>query len=180
MLLDALVSLETNIVIDKEELFEEITLMITNSGYTIAEEDSKRPWGGFFKFQNTDANRFLKEFFPNLDPKKARLGNEELELSPKILIVYPEQRLSWQYHNRRSETWRFLTTGKYKKSNDDNENKDIVAQKDEIVSFKKGERHRLIGLSQNIVFVAEIWQHTDMDNPSDEADIVRLQDDYKR
>jgi hypothetical protein len=26
--------------------------------------------------------------------------------------------------------------------------------------------------------VAEIWQHTDLNQPSDEEDIVRLQDDF--
>jgi hypothetical protein len=28
--------------------------------------------------------------------------------------------------------------------------------------------------------VAEIWQHTDINNPSDEDDIVRWQDDFER
>jgi hypothetical protein len=28
--------------------------------------------------------------------------------------------------------------------------------------------------------VAEIWQHTDPNHPSDEDDIVRLQDDFGR
>lgn len=28
--------------------------------------------------------------------------------------------------------------------------------------------------------VAEIWQHTDLENSSDEEDIVRLQDDFGR
>lgn len=28
--------------------------------------------------------------------------------------------------------------------------------------------------------VAEIWQHTDKDNPSNEDDIVRVQDDFGR
>jgi mannose-6-phosphate isomerase len=28
--------------------------------------------------------------------------------------------------------------------------------------------------------VAEIWQHTDAANPSDENDIVRVQDDFSR
>ena len=27
------------------------------------------------------------------------------KLSPKILIVKPEARLSWQYHDRRAEIW---------------------------------------------------------------------------
>lgn len=38
---------------------------------------------------------------------------------------------------------------------------------------KTGERHRLIGLN-NWGVIAEIWRHTDKENPSDEDDIVRL------
>jgi hypothetical protein len=37
----------------------------------------------------------------------------------------------------------------------------------------------LIGLDQQAL-VAEIWQHTDPKNPSNEEDIVRLQDDFGR
>jgi mannose-6-phosphate isomerase len=37
----------------------------------------------------------------------------------------------------------------------------------------------LVGLDQWGV-VAEIWQHTDVTNLSDESDIVRLQDDFGR
>lgn len=35
------------------------------------------------------------------------------KLSPKILIVKPNARLSWQYHNRRAEIWQVYkgTTG---------------------------------------------------------------------
>jgi len=43
----------------------------------------------------------------------------------------------------------------------------------------KGERHRLIRLDSWGV-VAEIWQHTDKEEPSDEDDIIRLQDDFGR
>lgn len=32
----------------------------------------------------------------------------------------------------------------------------------------------------DVVIVAEIWQHTDLEHPSDETDIVRLADDWKR
>lgn len=47
------------------------------------------------------------------------------------------------------------------------------------IKMEKGERHRLIGL-ESWGIVAEIWQHTEIDNPSDEKDIVRLQDDFGR
>ena len=54
-----------------------------------------------------------------------------------------------------------------------------IFKEDDIIHFQKEERHRLIGLS-DFGIVAEIWIHTDSDNPSDEDDIVRLQDDYSR
>jgi hypothetical protein len=50
---------------------------------------------------------------------------------------------------------------------------------DQKVVMQEGERHRLIGLD-NWGIVAEFWQHTDINNPSNEEDIVRLQDDYRR
>ena len=34
--------------------------------------------------------------------KSLKIGGK---LSPKILIVKPGARLSWQYHNRRAEIW---------------------------------------------------------------------------
>jgi hypothetical protein len=49
----------------------------------------------------------------------------------------------------------------------------------EILSLQLGERHRLVGLDTWGV-IAEIWQHTDATSPSDELDIVRVADDYKR
>ena len=49
----------------------------------------------------------------------------------------------------------------------------------ETIVLEKGERHRLIGL-EGWGAVAEFWQHTDPKYPSDEEDIVRVQDDYAR
>ena len=48
-----------------------------------------------------------------------------------------------------------------------------------IIQLKQGERHRLIGLD-GWGIVAEIWRHTDASNPSNEDDIIRLQDDFGR
>ena len=50
----------------------------------------------------------------------------------------------------------------------------------DVITLKKGERHRLIGLRELGRIVAEFWQHTDAESPSNEDDIVRLQDDYAR
>jgi hypothetical protein len=47
------------------------------------------------------------------------------------------------------------------------------------ILLKKGERHRAVGLSDWGI-IAEIWQHTDPENPSDESDIVRVGDDFGR
>ena len=64
-------------------------------------------------------------------------------------------------------------------SDTDVEGELTVLNDDDFIKMDKGERHRLIGLNSWGV-VAEIWQHTDQDNPSDEEDIVRLQDDFGR
>jgi len=49
----------------------------------------------------------------------------------------------------------------------------------QVINLKCGERHRLVG-TDGFGIVAEIWQHTDKNNPSDEDDIVRVQDDFGR
>ena len=48
-----------------------------------------------------------------------------------------------------------------------------------LIKLRQGERHRLVGLEEWGV-LAEIWQHTDANHPSDEDDIVRVQDDFGR
>ena len=55
---------------------------------------------------------------------------------------------------------------------------EVYNEGDQII-LQKGERHRLIGLDDYSV-VAEIWQHTDVNHPSDEDDIIRVQDDFGR
>ena len=102
------------------------------------------------------------------------------KLSPKILVVKPGARLSWQYHHRRAETWRVIEgpVGIIRSFSDE-EGEPASLESGETVVLTQGERHRLIGLDQWGV-VAEFWQHTDPNYPSDEADIVRVQDDYAR
>ena len=102
------------------------------------------------------------------------------KLSPKILLVKPGQRLSWQYHHRRAEIWRVVagSAGVVRSKTDQEGAVEVLAEGD-LVRLEQGERHRLVGLDDWAV-IAEIWQHTDPAHPSDEADIVRLQDDYGR
>lgn len=158
----------------------EIETSITDAGYSILEKEINKPWGAYLRIDSSQADEFVKDFFPGLTPEEARLGIEGAELSPKFLIVKPGQRLSWQYHDRRAERWRFLTAGGYRRSSTDQEGERIESSVGDIVQFQQGERHRLEGRSDGIVLVAEIWQHSLVGHPSDENDIVRLADDYKR
>ena len=155
-------------------LFFSVKNEIESKGYEIIGYDFDRPWGGFLLIDELQSEKFINEFISkDLDKIDGRV-------SPKILIVNPNSRLSWQYHFRRKEIWRIL---KNKvgiiRSMDDHENEMEIFKEDDIIHFQKEERHRLIGLS-DFGIVAEIWIHTDTDNPSDEDDIVRLQDDYSR
>lgn len=162
------------------EFVAEVEQMIAEAGYTIVEKNADKPWGAYLRFSSEEADEFVRDFFPDLSPEEARLGIEGAELSPKFLIVKPGQRLSWQFHHRRAERWRFLTEGGYRKSTTDDEGERNEAQAGEVVQFQTGERHRLEGRLDGFVLVAEIWQHSNPVSPSDEDDIVRLADDYKR
>ncbi len=148
--------------------------------YEIVQEDISKPWGAYFRINNSEADRFVSEFYPGLTPDQARMGIEGAELSPKILLVSPGQRLSWQYHFNRAERWTFLTDGLYNKSLDDEPGEAVMAKEGDVVQFDRSERHRLIGAAGIYTVVAEIWQHSDPNNLSNEDDIVRLQDDYNR
>ena len=64
-------------------------------------------------------------------------------------------------------------------SDTDDEKEMIKLSEGDQIKLKKEQRHRLIGLDDWSV-IAEIWQHTEKDNPSDEDDIVRISDDYGR
>ena len=163
-----------------QALVAEIEKLATQAGYTIVEKNVDKPWGAYLRIDSSQADEFVADFFPGLTPEEARLGIEGAELSPKFLIVKPGERLSWQYHDRRAERWCFLTAGAYRKSATDDEGDRIEAQPGEVVQFECGERHRLEGHTDGIVVVAEIWQHSQPEAPSDEDDIVRLADDYQR
>jgi mannose-6-phosphate isomerase-like protein (cupin superfamily) len=160
--------------------FADLTTKIQNAGYTIVESNTAKPWGAYFRIDSTQADMFVGEFFPDLDPLQARLGVEGTELCPKILVILPGHRFSWQFHNHRAERWRFLTPGWYRKSIDDDEGERFPAQADDVVQFLQGERHRLEADSNAPVIVAEIWQPSSIDHATDEDDIVRVADDYSR
>lgn len=164
----------------KQSVVTEIQDAIIKSGYEIIELNDQKPWGAYFRLNSDKVELFLEDFFQGLSLEDARLGHKDAELSPKILLVAPHQRLSWQYHNRRAERWAFLTSGAFNRSHDDEEGELQQASPNDIVQFAQGERHRLVGMADQYVIVAEIWQHTDQSLMSNEDDIVRLQDDYNR
>lgn len=163
--------------LEKPVVFEEIAKFLAAENFTVASQDQSRPWGGFFVLDESQAAAFAAKFFPHLNMSDIQITNK---LSPKILIVAPNKRLSWQYHFRRAEIWKVLVGPvgvKISDTDQEGELKELVA--DSFIQMDKGERHRLIGLDSWGI-VAEIWQHTDPENPSDEDDIVRLQDDFGR
>ena len=167
---------------NKDDVMQELVEKAVKRGFVVVDSDMQKPWGGFVRFDTKDADVFIQAFFPGLDINQARLGRNDMELSPKFLLVTPNSRLSWQRHGRRAERWAYLTSGAYHKSTDPANQGDMqLAQVGDVVQFQQGECHRLVGLPGDAyTLVAEIWQHTDHDNQSDEADIERLADDYKR
>ena len=159
-----------------KEKYKKIQGEIENFGFTIVAKDFERPWGAFLVIKEEEAQEFANRFFEGLDVDTLRV---EGKLSPKILIVKSGARLSWQYHRRRAEIWQ-VYQGEVGiiRSDDDIEGELIRFKEGEQVRLAQGERHRLVGL-EDFGIVAEIWQHTDL-IPSDEEDIVRVQDDYSR
>jgi len=158
---------------NKGEKFDTVRSQIISMGFSITKEDDSRPWGGFFVIDEEQSEKFINTFFPEVKKPKEKT-------SPKILLIEPQKKLSWQYHHRRSEMWKSIggRVGVVK-SFTDKENIPIELQKDETIILKKEERHRLVGLSEWGV-IAEIWIHTDPQNPSNEEDIIRIQDDFGR
>jgi mannose-6-phosphate isomerase len=151
--------------------------LLSDSNLNIVSFDINRPWGGFFVFAEEQVQEFSNQYFADLDVSTLKRGGS---LSPKIIIVAPKKRLSWQYHLRRAEIWRVIQ-GQVgvKRSADDKEGGLKILNVGDTITLQQGERHRLIGLDDYAV-IAEIWQHTDADHPSDEDDIVRVQDDFGR
>lgn len=160
---------------------DDIEGAVLAAGYTVVERNDTKPWGAYLRVESSQADLFVGDFFGDLTPDEARLGNPDAELSPKILIVTPGQRLSLQKHFRRAERWKFLTRGWYYKSKNETDPGELIeAQPGEVVQFDCEDVHRLCGGEEGFVVVAEIWQHVDQSLPSDEDDIVRLEDDYSR
>lgn len=147
-------------------------------GLESEEVNVEKPWGAYWRIKQEQAEYFLDLFFPDLK-ETPEIKNQYL--SPKILLVGFDRRLSWQYHNRRAEEW-LVVTGQVgvEQSDTDTEPKhETMYKAGDRISIKNGERHRLVGRN-GWGLVAEVWVHDDKNNPSDENDIVRVEDCYGR
>lgn len=161
----------------RQTAFEKAQKDLDTLGFKVVDKDFDRPWGGFFVIDESQASRFASHFFPEVKFDELKISGK---LSPKILMVQGDQRLSWQYHHRRAEIWKLVGGEAAVVTSQTDEQGNLKKLKiGEIIRLRQGERHRLVGL-KGWGMVAEIWQHTDASNPSDESDIVRVQDDFGR
>lgn len=158
-----------------KEIYSHIQSLITKHGFSVVEENTDKPWGAYIRLDNDDAEKFAEFYFPGKEFTSFK------NLSPKFLIVAPGKRLSWQKHARRAELWTVLKgpVG-VKLSDTDEEPMNVtILQEGEYVEFDTSVRHRLVGLEAWGI-VTEIWNHTKAPELSDEADIIRIQDDFSR
>jgi len=162
---------------EKSAVMSTVEEYLARLGFKIAAKDHARPWGGFFVLDEAQAKEFANRYFPGIELSTLRISGK---LSPKILMVESNKRLSWQYHHRRAEIWKLVAgVAGVVTSDTDKEGPVHPLVLGEIIRLKQGQRHRLVGLG-GWGMIAEIWQHTDSNQPSDEDDIVRVQDDFGR
>ena len=108
----------------------------------------KRPWGEFFIIQETISYKI------------------------KRIEVNPGQRLSYQYHNKRSEVW-IIIQGEGTVILNDNK---INYSKGDTIEIPQGVKHRIENNGSEKTIFIEVQTGTYFG----EDDIVRLQDDYNR
>jgi len=147
-------------------------------GLSTEDLNGQVPWGAYWKIDKTQTGHFLRLFFPEMVETHEK---KMLNLSPKLLLIAPHERISWQYHERRTENWRVLA-GEVSVKLSRKEDEPVYGFKfvtGDQIRIDQGEKHRLIG-EYGWGLVAEVWEHTDPENPSNEEDVVRLKDDYGR
>lgn len=108
----------------------------------------KRPWGEFFVLQENSSYKI------------------------KRIEVNPGQRLSYQYHNKRSEVW-IIIQGEGTVLLNDNK---INYSKGDTIEIPQGVKHRIENNGSEKTIFIEVQTGTYFG----EDDIVRLQDDYNR
>ena len=66
--------------------------LVESFGFKIVSKDFQRPWGGFLVINENQVQNFSNQFFKGIDIGDLKISGK---LSPKILIVKPDARLSW-------------------------------------------------------------------------------------
>ena len=72
-------------------IYNKVKKEIQSFGFTIVSHDFERSWGGFLVIDESLSQEFSNKFFEGLDVNTLKIGGK---LSPKILIVKPNARLS--------------------------------------------------------------------------------------
>lgn len=137
----------------------------------------EKPWGSYIRLRETSIPAFIGAYWAD-SAVKVKLGSNRLD--PKILLIAPGMRLSLQYHQRRREYWRVIAGPvKIVLGEDETSIQEMTYNTGDTIEIPCGSWHRIAGLSGWSV-VAELWEHTNPENPSDEEDIVRVEDDFSR
>jgi mannose-6-phosphate isomerase len=132
----------------KQALFQQIAATLGQQGFTIAKEDPTRPWGGFFVDDEDQAQQFADTYFNGLSVDNLRISGK---LSPKVLLVAPHQRLSWQYHHRRAEIWQVVQGPVGVATSDTDEQGEVKSyQVGERIVLKQGGPQRLGRAGRNL------------------------------
>ena len=108
----------------------------------------KRPWGAFFVL------------------------SDEKDFKIKKIEVNPSKRLSYQFHNKRSELWYILNGEGIVTIND----KKTEVKKGSVIKIKKLEKHRIENNGSKTLTFIEVQTGSYFG----EDDIVRIQDDFDR
>ena len=123
----------------KQEVFEKAISLMGKLGLEVVKQDRERPWGGFLVINEDQAKEFATEFFPEENLESLKISGK---LSPKILLVAPEKRLSWQYHFRRAEIWRCIEGEvAVATSLTDKEQERVVLKKGDKIKLQKEDFH---------------------------------------
>jgi mannose-6-phosphate isomerase len=111
-------------------------------------EKEERPWGAYYVI------------------------HDEVNYKLKNIVVNPGQRLSYQYHHKRSEAWTIVQGVATVTLN--GQNKEYMAG--ETVLIPQGTRHRIENKTTKLVIFIEVQTGSYFG----EDDIVRIEDDYNR
>ena len=111
-------------------------------------EKENRPWGAFYVIHDE----------PNYKLKR--------------IEVKPNSRLSYQYHNKRSECWTIVQGSGLITIDGD----DMKISQGESVKIKQGSKHRIYNNTSEYLVFIEVQTGTYFG----EDDIIRIEDDYNR